>query len=236
MKDYSKAQLIRDIISGIVNAVINNIPLIIQAGIDLLTSLIKNLPTIIVEIVKAVPQIITGLVNALSKGVSQLADVGVNLVKGLWSGIQSLAGWLWDKVSGWISSIWDGICDFFGIASPSKEMGWIGEMLVDGLAGSISANGKDAVKAAEGMSSNITDVMHDLAEDMETALPTDFNVHGSVDGAVSSATGKNAQSGFSLVLNIATFNNYTNEDIQQLTNEIMVTAGQFAKRKGVVFA
>jgi len=227
---------IPDIISGIVNAVIKNIPLIIQAGIDLLTSLIKNLPTIIAEIVKAVPQIITGLVNALSKGVSQLADVGVNLVKGLWSGIQSLAGWLWDKVSGWISSIWDGICDFFGIASPSKEMGWIGEMLVDGLAGSISANGKDAVKAAEGMSSNITDVMHDLAEDMETALPTDFNVHGSVDGAVSSATGKNAQSGFSLVLNIATFNNYTNEDIQQLTNEIMVTAGQFAKRKGVVFA
>ena len=71
---------------------------------------------------------------------------------------------------------------------------------------------------------------------METALPADFNVHGSVDGAVSSATGKNAQSGFSLVLNIATFNNYTNEDIQQLTNEIMVTAGQFAKRKGVVFA
>ena len=227
---------IPDIISGIVNAVIKNIPLIIQAGIDLLTSLIKNLPTIIVEIVKAVPQIITGLVNALSKGVSQLADVGVNLVKGLWSGIQSLAGWLWDKVSGWISSIWDGICDFFGIASPSKEMGWIGEMLVDGLAGAISANGKDAVKAAEGMSSNINDVMHNLAEDMETALPTDFNVHGSVDGAVSSATGKNAQSGFSLVLNIATFNNYTNEDIQQLTNEIMVTAGQFAKRKGVVFA
>ena len=31
-------------------------------------------------------------------------------------------------------------------------------------------------------------------------------------------------------------NNYTNEDIQQLTNEVLVTAGQFAKRKGVVFA
>ena len=26
------------------------------------------------------------------------------------------------------------------------------------------------------------------------------------------------------------------EDIQQLTNEVLVTAGQFAKRKGVVFA
>lgn len=228
---------IPDIISGIINAVLNNIPLIIQAGIDLLTSLITNLPTIIIEIVKAIPQIITGIVSALGKGVSQMADVGVNLVKGLWQGIQSLASWLWDKVSGWISSIWDGICDFFGIASPSKEMGWIGQMLVDGLAGSISDNGKEAVKAAEGMSADITDVMHGLAEDMETALPTDFtvdsNIHGTVGGGLADTA---KQGGLQLVLNISTFNNYTTDDIHQLTNEIMVTAGQFAKRKGVVFA
>ena len=228
---------IPDIISGIVNAVISNIPLIVQAGIDLLTSLIKNLPTIIVEIVKAVPQIITGLVNALSKGVSQLAEVGGNLVKGLWQGIQQLAGWLWDKVSGWISSIWDGICDFFGIHSPSDEMAWIGEMLVKGLSGSIDANGGEAVKAAEAMSADINDVMHGLAKDMETALPTDFNVDGNVHGTVSGGIADSAKvSGLQLVLNITNFNNYTNEDIHQLTNEIMVTAGQFAKRKGVVFA
>lgn len=228
---------IPDIISGIVNAVISNIPLIVQAGIDLLTSLIKNLPTIIVEIVKAVPQIITGLVNALGKGVSQLAEVGGNLVRGLWQGIQQLAGWLWDKVSGWISSIWDGICDFFGIHSPSDEMAWIGEMLVKGLSGSIDANGGEAVKAAEAMSADINDVMHGLAKDMETALPTDFNVDGNVHGTVSGGIADSAKvSGLQLVLNITNFNNYTNEDIHQLTNEIMVTAGQFAKRKGVVFA
>ena len=228
---------IPDIITGIINAVLNNIPLIIQAGIQLLTSLITNLPTIIIEIVKAIPQILAGIVEALLKGVSQMADVGVNLVKGLWQGIQSLASWLWDKVSGWISSIWDGICDFFGIASPSKEMGWVGQMLVDGLAGSISANGKEAVKAAEGMSADITDVMHGLAEDMETAIPTDFTVDGNIAASAKAATaGANAPTGLQLVLNIATFNNYTNEDIQQLTNEVLVTAGQFAKRKGVVFA
>lgn len=42
--------------------------------------------------------------------------------------------------------------------------------------------------------------------------------------------------GLQLVLNISNFNNYSSEDIQQLTNEVLVTAGQFAKRKGVVFA
>lgn len=57
-------------------------------------------------------------------------------------------------------------------------MAWIGEMLVEGLAGSINANGKDAVAAAEGMSKDINDVMHSLADDMTTALPTDFSVNG----------------------------------------------------------
>ena len=124
---------IPEIIGSVVNALINSIPQIVQAGVELLISLIANLPTIIVEIVKAVPQILAGLVSAFGQGVSQLAAVGANLVRGLWDGIQSLAGWLWNKVSGWISSIWDGICDFFGIHSPSAEMAWIGEMMVKGL-------------------------------------------------------------------------------------------------------
>ena len=71
---------------------------------------------------------------------------------------------------------------------------------------------------------------------MQTALPTDFNVNGSVHGAMASSSGNTIGSGLQLVLNITNFNNYSNEDIQQLTNEVLVTAGQFAKRKGVVFA
>ena len=203
---------------------------------ELFVSLIENLPTIIVEIVKAVPQIIAGIVKAFGSLMGEIVNIGGNIVKGLWEGIQQLASWLWDKVSGWISSIWDGICDFFGIHSPSDEMAWVGEMLVKGLSGSIEDNGDEAVKAAEAMSEDINDVMHGLAKDMETALPTDFNVDGSINGAMAGAAGGVIGSGLQLVLNITNFNNYSNEDIQQLTNEVLVTAGQFAKRKGVVFA
>ena len=184
-----------EVILSIIDFLIGAIPQIIETGITLLTSLISALPTIIVEVCKAAPQIISGLVSALGQGVSQLAQVGGNLVRGLWQGIQSLAGWLWNKVSAWVSSIWDGICDFFGIASPSKEMGWVGEMLVEGLAGAINANGKDAVAAAEGMSKDINDVMHGLADDMTTALPSNidlgtatYGISGSVSNAGSSDT------------------------------------------------
>ena len=135
----------------------NNIPKIIETGVKLLTALITNLPQIIAEIVRAMPQIITGIVNALGEGVSQVAEVGANLVRGLWDGIQSLAGWLWDKVSGWISSIWDGITDFFGIHSPSTQMAWVGEMLVEGLAGAVDKDGKKAVNAIGGMSEQMLD-------------------------------------------------------------------------------
>lgn len=173
-------QVIPQIISGIVNALIGNIDKIILAGVQLFVALIENLPTIIVEIVKAVPQIIAGIVSAFGALMYKIVEIGGNIVKGLWQGIQQLASWLWDKVSGWISSIWDGICDFFGIHSPSDEMAWVGEMLVKGLAGSIDRNGGEAVKAAEAMSADINDVMHGLAADMSTALPTSFSVDGSV--------------------------------------------------------
>ena len=168
------------IILGIVDFFIGALPQIIEVGVKLLIALIQNLPTIIVEIVKAVPQIIAGLVSAFGQGVGQLAEVGGNLVRGLWQGIQSLASWLWDKVSGWISSIWDGICDFFGIHSPSDEMAWVGEMLVKGLSGAIDSSGKDAVKSAQHMAEDINGVMHGLAADMNTALPTDFDFSADV--------------------------------------------------------
>lgn len=146
-----------ELIESLVTTLLDAIPQIIETGVKLLTALITNLPQIIAEIVRAMPQIITGIVNALGEGVPQVAEVGANLVRGLWQGIQSLAGWLWDKVSGWISSIWDGITDFFGIHSPSTQMAWVGEMLVEGLAGAVDKDGKKAVNAIGGMSEQMLD-------------------------------------------------------------------------------
>lgn len=136
-----------ELIESLITTLLDAIPQIIETGVKLLTALITNLPQIIAEIVRAMPQIITGIVSALGEGVSQVAEVGANLVRGLWQGIQSLAGWLWDKVSGWISSIWDGITDFFGIHSPSTKMAWVSEMNVEGAVVGIEKNKSKAVKA-----------------------------------------------------------------------------------------
>lgn len=138
-----------EIIDSIIDAIMDNLPLLVEAGVLLFIALIEKLPEIILELIKAVPEIIEGIVNAFDRLMYRIVEIGGDIVAGLWEGIKSLAGWLWDKVAGWISSIWDGIMDFFGIHSPSKEMAWVGEMLNKGLAEGIQDNVKPVTKAID---------------------------------------------------------------------------------------
>lgn len=145
-------QAIPQIISGIVNALVKNIPQIIQAGVQLFVALIQNLPTIIAEIVKAVPQIVSGIVSAFGSLVGEMVKAGANLFHGLWEGISSAAGWLWEKVSGWASSLVDGIKNFFGIHSPSTVFAEIGTNMGEGV-------GVGFGESMNGVSSDMTAAM-----------------------------------------------------------------------------
>jgi phage-related protein len=145
-------QAIPQIISGIVNALVKNIPQIIQAGVQLFVALIQNLPTIIAEIVKAVPQIVSGIVSAFGSLVGEMVKAGANLLHGLWEGISSAAGWLWEKVSGWASSLVDGIKNFFGIHSPSTVFAEIGTNMGEGV-------GVGFGESMNGVSSDMTAAM-----------------------------------------------------------------------------
>lgn len=223
---------IPEIINGIIDALLNSIPQLIEAGVTLFTSLIANLPTIIVELVKAVPQIITGLVEAFGKGIGNFVEIGANMVKGLWEGIKSLASWLWDKVSNWASNLWNGILDFFGIHSPSKKMAWVGDMMMEGLASGIDESAGEAIRSASDMTDDLNAVFDDLSADLTSSVPQSIDV----SGIRQAGEGTLGAGGFVLQLNISNFNNYSSEDITELTNEVMQTAGEFMKRKGVTFA
>lgn len=121
------------IINSLVNGLLAAIPQIIQAGVQLFVALIQNLPTIIAEIVKAVPQIVSGIVSAFGSLVGEMVNAGANLLHGLWEGISGAAGWLWEQVSGWASSLVSGIKDFFGIHSPSTVFAEIGTNMGEGV-------------------------------------------------------------------------------------------------------
>ena len=152
------------IITGIVSFITENLPLIVETGINLLVQLGIGIIQAIPELVAQLPQVITAIIDGFAQLPGMMIEIGGNIVKGLWEGIKNLAGWIWDKVSGWAGDLWDGICGFFGIHSPSRKFAWAGEMMVEGLAGSIDENGDDAVKAVKTM-----------ADDIEGVMPTDID-------------------------------------------------------------
>ena len=190
------------IITAIIDAIIKNIPAIVVAGVKLFVALVKNLPKIIVEIVKAIPKIVIAIAKGFGKGAVHMADAGLNLIKGLWKGIKGAAGWLWDKVSGWLGDLWGGIKDFFGIASPSKEMAWIGQMIDRGLArGILSAQG-EVTSATDSLSSGVMNAMSGVASGLQPSLAGDYNI--SANGGSDSFWGRADSVSDSIVSGMAT--------------------------------
>lgn len=150
---------IPQIITSVITAIIGSIPQIIQAGIELFVPLIANLPTIIVEIVKAVPQIISGIIKAFGDSFGKMVEVGGNLLKGLWQGISDAGAWLWDKISGFFGGIVNGIKSFFGIHSPSTLFAGLGDNM------------------AKGLGIGFGDEMKKVSEDMQNAIPSEFDTN-----------------------------------------------------------
>ncbi len=62
-------------------------------------------------------------------------------------------------------------------------MGWIAEMLVEGLADSIDKNGRDEVQSAENLAGDVTAVMRGMATDLQTAIPAHIDMHTALSGA-----------------------------------------------------
>lgn len=147
------------IIQALTTAIISNAPALLEGGVQLALSLVSGLVSAVPQLLVAAGELLVVILQEIGKGVVQLAAAGGELVAGLWNGISGAAGWLWGKITEWLSSIWDGIKEFFGVASPSKEMAWMGEMLDTGLAQGITSSADDAVSAATAMSADVLAAM-----------------------------------------------------------------------------
>lgn len=162
---------IPEIIDALITTIIDNLPALIEAGIDLFLALIEALPTIIKEVVKAVPLIISSLIKAFTDNIGKMSDIGKRLIQGLWQGISDVAEWLWNKVSGFFSSLTDRIKNFFGISSPSKLFAGLGYNM------------------GEGIGVGFENAMQSVARDMQNAIPTEFDVDAGLN--INGTQGKN---------------------------------------------
>ncbi|MCL2889550.1 MAG: hypothetical protein FWE65_03900 [Eggerthellaceae bacterium] len=63
----------------------------------------------------------------------KLAEAGLNLIKGLWQGINDAGAWLRDKIAGFFGGVVSSIKNFFGIKSPSALFAGIGRNMGEGI-------------------------------------------------------------------------------------------------------
>lgn len=124
----------------------------IAIAINAVITWFKKLPgriwTWLVETVQKIGAWLADLQTRMQNGVSdtinkivswfqalpdKIYQVGVNLVTGLWNGIVGAAGWLYNKISGWVSGLLDSIKSAMGISSPSKVTAGFGRYLAQGL-------------------------------------------------------------------------------------------------------
>ena len=147
-----------EIITTIIDFITDNLPAIISMGIQLTIQLAAGLIKAIPQLVASLPQIISALVLGLGKAVGAVFEIGKNIVTGLWDGIKSMGTWISDKVSGFFSGIVDGAKDLLGIHSPSTVFAGIGENM------------------GAGIGVGFDQIMNKVSKDMQTSIPTDFNV------------------------------------------------------------
>lgn len=97
----------------------------------------------------AVSNVISSIIDWFKSLPGRIVEIGKNIIQGLWEGIQSMVGWIKDKISGFFSGIVGGITDFLGISSPSKVFAEIGEYSGMGFEQGLSSSMGDAFKTAK---------------------------------------------------------------------------------------
>ncbi len=198
-KIYEKAP---ELTEKIIDTVIEAAPTLLVSALKFLMTIVEAIPMICWEILKATPQIIWAFIKGLGKlpemlwkilikalymfgdwgGMSEeeveasmnevvktaydticslpgkIWEIGKSIIEGLWNGIKSATGWLWEKISRWCDDFVRSFKSSFGIKSPSKVF-------------------KDQVgkNMALGVGEGFTEEMKTVSEQMEKAIPTNFD-------------------------------------------------------------
>ena len=115
------------ILDNVVNVLIDKGPDIVEGGAKLLGKIAAGAIKAIPVIISSIPDIIDAIVNGFKESDLDIIEIGADIVRGLWQGISSLAGWLGRKVAGFFDGLFGGVKEHEDIHSPSKKWAFIGK-------------------------------------------------------------------------------------------------------------
>jgi phage-related protein len=125
--------VVERILENIFNTLAENGPEILKGAIELFLKIAVGAVQAIPGIVQSIPEIIEAIVGAFVDSWPEIKEVGKEIVRGVWKGIASLAGWLKQKVSDFVGGIVSNVKGVLGIHSPSRVFASIGENMALGL-------------------------------------------------------------------------------------------------------
>ena len=125
------------VIGAILEAIGTHLPLLVAAGIQACVNILDGFITALTghstaELWKAFTDFVEEIVQFFKNTWDKWVTIGEEIVEGIKKGIADMWNDLVSSVTGWVSDLWDGVCDFLGINSPSKKFRYIGEACVEG--------------------------------------------------------------------------------------------------------
>lgn len=121
------------IIANLVSTLAANLPQILQAGVQIIVSLAGGLVQAVPQLIGKIPSIISQITQSFTS--VDWGSVGMNIIKGIGSGIASAAGSLVDAAVNAAKSAIDTVKGWLGIHSPSTRFrDEVGRMIGEGLA------------------------------------------------------------------------------------------------------
>lgn len=121
------------IIANLVSTLASNLPQILQAGVQIIVSLAGGLVQAVPQLIGKIPSIISQITQSFTN--VDWGSVGMNIIKGIGSGIASAAGSLVDAAVNAAKSAIDTVKGWLGIHSPSTRFrDEVGRMIGEGMA------------------------------------------------------------------------------------------------------
>ena len=195
------------VIAQFIATIGQNLPKILQEGYTIIGQLAAGLIKAIPEVIKSIPKIIKSIVDTFTS--YNWLKIGVNILEGIKDGMFNALSSVINAAKEAAEGIMNGIKDFFDIASPSKKMMWIGEMIDSGLAHGIEDN---------------QDVISNAMDDINTDLSTQLQISPSY-GELQTSGNKSG----GIVVNM-TINGAEGQDVEALAEivqqKLMIAIGR----------
>ena len=233
-------QLITTILNSILT-ILDNIDLIIDAGIQLIMGLIEGLsdPDMMVELIEKTIYIIVKIIEAIITNLPKIADAGVKIIIKLIEGIIKAVPKLVAKIPEIMNKLVNGLASYVGRFS---EVGsnlirglWSGiQNVTSWIIGKIKSFGSSVLKAIKGIfgvhspstefewvgKMNILGLekgMEELQPQLQRTINGMFDLQPNVSGSM--------QSTYSPQMNIQVVNNLETDPLGQLVNNIKTFSG-----------